>query len=230
MQTHSRPRSHACVNVRACDLGVHTCTRVHIFAPGHAHVHHTCVHVCTCVYLGCTHMYIYVHLNTHMLMCSTPVCERMHPTPGLGTDMCAGAQHRQAWFAHRGMCKHTRYMWTSEAECTHTSVHYTRASTPNPCSWWRRTEWQIPPALKNLGGVRNKPLRCMKVMLCFSQFPGRCEVLPVSFKLGQTETSRVSWTRQPGLAGFVVLRLLCLGCMASPCLYGYPAPWPAPVP
>lgn len=36
---------------------------------------------------------------------------------------------------------------------------YTCAGTPDPCSWWRRKEWQIPLALKNLGGVRSKPPR-----------------------------------------------------------------------
>lgn len=194
---------------------------------------HRCTYICTWTCPRAPHLCAYVHtrvsgLHTHVHICAPEHTHahvyhtyvRAYPPPQAWARTCVQVHSRQAWFAHRGMCKHTRYMWTSEAECTHTSVHYTRSSTPNPCSWWRRTEWQIPPALKNLGGVRNKPLRCMKVMLCFSQFPGRCEVLPVSFKLGQTETSGVSWTRQPGLAGFLVLGLLCLGCMASPCLYG----------
>lgn len=50
------------------------------------------------------------------------------------------------------------------------------------------------------GGAVNKPRRLCKGHTVLFTVLGRCEALPVNFKLGQMETGEVSWAWQPGAA------------------------------
>lgn len=157
---------------------------------------HACAHV---TYISCAYpkhraSSVCAHTDTHAHAHHT--CTRVHPHADV--DLCPSALRKRGCRVHTRAREHT---CTSCVRTARVPAHVPMCSSRvcvcvclSSCVAGGGRSGQSP------GGAVNKPRRLCKGHTVLFTVLGRCEALPVNFKLGQMETGEVSWAWQPGAA------------------------------